>query len=426
MNPAIFIKSPKRTIPKDHCPDSTLRLLSEGYFFIPNRIRKYNSPLFETRLMGKKAVCMSGEEAAKLFYDQNLFTREGAMPRRIQETLFGKKAIQTLDGAAHMHRKLLFLSLMTPPQIIEIVRLTRKQLQKNSRQWEKRNYIVLFDEASRLMFQVACKWAGVPLDPSKAKKKSKDMSSMIDAFGAAGPRHWKGRCARNRSECWAKSIISDVRSGRIQVSKDTALYEIAWHKDLSNRLLNQEVAGIELINILRPITAIATYITFGALALHTYPEYREKLKAKDDTFLTMFAQEVRRYYPFGPFLGARVRNDFMWHNHNFKKGDLVFLDIYGTNHDKAIWSDPSVFRPERFYDHDIHPFDFIPQGGGDDMTGTRCPGEWITLELLKVSVDYLANGLSYQVPLQDLTFRMNRMPTLPSSKFIINNVRKLN
>lgn len=424
MNPAGFTKKAKDDIPKDKCPDSTIKLLTEGYFFIPNRIRKYELPIFQTRIMGKKAVCMSGEQAAKLFYDQKLFTRKGAMPGRIQETLFGRKAIQTLDGAAHMHRKLLFLSLMSPERLDQIKRLAERQWDINSRSWEKQKQIILFDEASKLMFQVACKWAGVPLKKAEAKKRAMDMSFMIDAFGAAGPRHWRGRCARNCSESFARRIIEEVRSGRINAAGDTALHSIAWYKDEYNELLTPKEAAVELINILRPITAIATYITFGALALYRYPECKEKLNPKDDAYLTMFAQEIRRYYPFGPFLGARVRNSFQWYHHKFKEGDLVFLDIYGTNHDKSTWVEPDLFRPERFANHTENPFDFIPQGGGDYKTGTRCPGEWLTIDLLKVSISFLTNKLKYQVPLQDLTYPMNRIPTLPRSKFILSDIRK--
>jgi fatty-acid peroxygenase len=368
---------------------------------------------------------MSGKKAAEIFYDQNWFTRKGAMPARIQETLFGKKAIQTLDGAAHMHRKLLFLSLMTPPQIERIKELAKKQWEQNSKSWEGKNQIILFDEAAKICFQAACKWAGVPLAKSQAGQKSRDMSAMIDAFGAAGPRHIKGRCARNRSECWTSDIIQDVRAGRLIAPAESALDAIAWHKDLSGRLLHPKMAGIELINILRPITAIATYVTFGALALYTYPECIEKLEEKDDDYLTMFTQEIRRFYPFGPFLGARVRRDFTWRGCNFKKGNLVFLDIYGTNHDPMIWKDPGVFRPERFQGREENPFDFIPQGGGDYKMGTRCPGEWITVELMKVSTDYLVNHLDYEVPLQDLSYRLNRMPTLPKSRFIMRKVRRV-
>lgn len=423
MSPKTYIKKPSTSIPKEKCLDSTINLLTEGYLFIPNRMRKYNTTLFQTRLMGKKAICLTGKEAAELFYNQNLFTREGAIPRRIQQTLFGKKAIQTLDGSAHMQRKMMFMSMMSPLQIDKIIMITKKQWQLSSRQWEKKKQVVLFDEVNKLFFQVACKWVGVSLNPSEVKKKAKDMCSMIDAFGAIGPRHWKGRCSRNRSECWAKSLINDVRAGRTSVPKDTVLYSIAWHKDLSNNLLDPEIAGIELINILRPITAIATYVIFGVLSLLMYPESKRKLQLHDRDYPTMFTQEVRRYYPFGPFLGARVRNQFNWHNHNFREGDLVFLDIYGTNHDKQIWGDPYTFRPERFKNLQVSPFDFIPQGGGDCKTGTRCPGEGLTIVLMKVSFDFLVNNLDYQVPLQDLTYKFSRIPAIPKSRFIISNVK---
>jgi len=159
--------------------------------------------------------------------------------------------------------------------------------------------------------------------------------------------------------------------------------------------------------------------------LHTNPDCYNQIKLGEENYLPMFIQEIRRYYPFGPFLGARVRNDFVWRNYHFKKGTLVFLDIFGTNHDPRIWKEPYLFYPENFEDREANPFDFIPQGGGDYYQGTRCPGEWITVELLKVSMDFLVNSLNYYVPLQDLNFSLRRMPTLPNSKFIMRNIRTL-
>lgn len=416
-------QNPTSSIPKEPCIDQTIQLILEGYLYIPNRMRKYHTDIFQTRLLGQKAVCLSGREAAAKFYDQNLFTRKGAVPKRIQETLFGKKAIQTMDGAPHMDRKQLFLSFMTPDSIDRIIKITQKQWEQTSRSWGSGRTVVLFREAGKIYFQAACQWAGVPLRRNEIRNKAHDMSSMIDAFGAVGPRHQKGRAARNRSELWATELILNVRAGKIKTSKDSILYSIAWYKDLNGQLLPQDIAAIELINILRPITAIATYITFGALALHMYPEYREKLYGKDDSYLTMFAQEVRRFYPFGPFLGARVRNSFTWRNHSFRKGDLVFLDIYGTNHDPVVWSNPNLFLPEHFAAPDVQPFDFIPQGGGDAKSGTRCPGEWLVIELLKTSLNFLSNNLEYEVPLQDLSYPLNRIPALPRSGFLMSGIR---
>lgn len=80
-----------RTIPGDKCLDHTLKLLLEGYLFIPNRCQKYQRDIFTTRLFGKKVVCMSGVEAAKIFCNNKYFTRRGATPKRIQKTLFGEK-----------------------------------------------------------------------------------------------------------------------------------------------------------------------------------------------------------------------------------------------------------------------------------------------------------------------------------------------
>lgn len=424
MNASTSTKDTK-SIPKEMCLDHTFKLLCEGYLFIPNRIRKYKTELFETRLMGKKVVCMSGKKAAELFYDQNLFTRKNVIPKRIQESLFGKNAIQTLVGAAHMHRKLLFMSLLEPDKIEEIVSISNRLWESSAKQMEKKSQVVLYDEASKIFFQTACRWAGVPLQKEELKQKAKDMCAMVDAFGAVGPRHWKGRCARNRAEGWAQEIIYEVRSGRLTAKYNSPLYRIAWHKELNGNLLDSKVAAVELINILRPITAIATYVTFAALALHTYPHLKSNGQQKNEAYREMFAQEVRRFYPFGPFLGAKVKKCFRWHGHFFQKDDLVFLDIYGTNHDPEIWDNPLSFIPERFENRNENPFDFIPQGGGDCKTGTRCPGERLTLELMKQSLDFLMNKIEYKVPLQDVSYSLRRIPTLPRSKIILTNVRRI-
>ncbi len=103
-------------VPYDKSLDNSLALMQEGYKFIGNRVERYKSDLFEARLLGQRVICMRGKEAAELFYESDRLQRNGAAPKRIQKTLFGENAIQTMDGSPHIHRKLLFMSLMTPPQ----------------------------------------------------------------------------------------------------------------------------------------------------------------------------------------------------------------------------------------------------------------------------------------------------------------------
>ncbi|WP_066839168.1 cytochrome P450 [Rufibacter ruber] len=411
------------TIPEEKGLDHSHHLLQEGFPFIQNRVEKFNSNIFKTRVMLQNVVCLHGEEGAKVFYDFDKFMRFGAIPGRIQKSLMGENAIQTMDGDAHRHRKAMFMSLMTPHSLHSLNRLLLDQWQAFSQKWEQLEEVVLFEESQELLCRVACAWTGVPVNESEVRYWAQDFTAMVDAFGGVGPRHWRGRRARRRTEKWVEQIIKDIRKGKITVPDQSPAHVIAFHRDLEDELLDPRMAAIELINLLRPMVAIAWYITFGAVALHEHPVARQKIAEGEENYLEWFVQEVRRYYPFGPFLGNRVKNDFSWGGHDFQKGTLVLLDMYGALHDPQIWEHPDQFYPYRFRDWKGSAYDFIPQGGGDHFTGHRCAGEWVTIEAMKVSMLYLSKYLEYDVPPQDLSFSLHRMPTYPKSKFIMRQVR---
>ncbi|MED5100704.1 cytochrome P450 [Niallia circulans] len=411
-------------VPSDKGLDKTITLLKEGYLFINNRMDKFNTDIFTVRLLGQNVICIKGEEAVKIFYDSEKFQRNGAAPNRVQQSLFGKNAVQTMDDEKHLHRKLLFMSLLTPEHQQKLANLTTVYLEEAIKQWEQRDQIVLFDEIKNILCKVACQWAGVPLAEAEISERADDFIAMVYAFGTLGPEHWKGRMARNRAERWIRQVIEEVREGKLETEQGTALHEMAFYKKIDGTRLDTEMAAIELINVLRPIVAIATFITFSALAFHEYKEEREKLRTADDRHFDMFVHEVRRYYPFGPFLGARVRTNFMWKNQEFKEGTLVLLDIYGTNHDARLWENPNQFNPSRFENWQGGLYDFIPHGGGDPAKGHRCPGEGVTVELMKVVLRTLATEMDYDVPNQDLHYDLSQMPTLPKSGFIMNNIKK--
>jgi len=404
--------------------DSSLLLLLEGYKFISNWGRKYHTDVFETYLMGKKVICIRGPQASQIFYDERRFIRENATPMRVKKTLTGENGVQGLDGAEHRHRKMMFLSIMNPDNLALLRKILLKQWILISQKWEREESVVLFDEMQEMLCKVACQWAGVPLRKSEVKLRADDLGKMIDGFGAIGPRYWEGRCSRKRTENWISDIIDKIRNYQITPRIGSAAYIIAWHYDQSGKLLSKQVAAVELINILRPIVAIATYITFGALAMHQHPECYRKLRLGDERYVSMFTQEVRRLFPFTPFVGAVVKKDFIWKSHIFKKGTLVLLDVYGINHDPRIWDWPNKFYPERFYDWEENAFDFIPQGGGKASKGHRCAGELVTIQVMEDSFRFLARNLSYRVPPQNLKISLRRIPTLPKSRFIIMNPKR--
>lgn len=412
-------------IPRSILPDDTLSVAYDGYRFVSKRCEKLGTDFFQTRLMLKKTICMKGQEAAEIFYDTDRFERKDVAPNIIKSTLFGHGGVQGMDGEAHHHRKKMFMDLMGEDSVQQLGNLAEDQWRIYANKWEQMDRIILFYEVRKLLYKAVCLWTGVPLYNSEIRQRTEDLSAMIDGAGSLGPRHWKGRLARNRMEKWIANLIIQIRNKRIKTAKETILRTIARHRDLDGELLKPHTAAVELINILRPTVAVSRFITFAALALHRYPDCIEKIRTGDTEYMRFFIYEVRRYYPFFPFVMARVKKDFTWKGYHFPKGLMVLLDLYGTNHDPKVWENPHTFRPERFRDWDGNAFNYIPQGGGNHYHNHRCPGELPTVKLMDVSLNFLVNHLKYEVSYQNLDINLSRIPAIPQSRFIMEDVQQV-
>jgi fatty-acid peroxygenase len=402
--------------------DQTLAVMREGYEFLPRRFARLGTDVLEARLLLQKTICLRGSEAAAVFYDASRFRRRGATPRRTRRTLLGRGGVQGLDGAAHFERKAMFMRLMHPPAIERMVQLFESHWRDAVADWQQRGRIELLAESRKVLLRAVCEWAAVPLPEADVERRSAQLSALIDGAARVGPRHWRARLARVQTNCWIAGVIQRIRSGLLHAPPGSAAYEIAWQRE-RGRLLSLRVAAVELINVLRPTLAIARFITFAGLALH---EHRDRLAAIDPVWdwndtedLQAFVQEVRRFYPFFPFVAARVRTTFQWRGYRFPRNRRVLLDIYGSNRHPGDWAQPEEFRPERFRERALDPFTLIPQGGGDHHFGHRCAGEWITIAVMVAAVRNLTTQMRYWVPEQDLRVDLGQIPTQPADGFLI-------
>jgi len=412
-----------RAVPQAPGFDNTTALLSEGYRFIGNRCDALGSDVFATRLMLKRVVCVRGEAAARMFYQPGRFTRRGAVPPTALALLQDAGSAHMLDGEMHRVRKALMMSIQSLDSRARLVALAEDEWRRHFARWPRLRKVVLIQEAQAVLCRAACAWAGVPLvNEEDAVLRTAEFSAMIDGAGTVGPRNWLGLSLRRHTEAWARGHIEAVRMGR-PTDPASPLASIAFHTDANGEVLSMDHAAVELINILRPVVAVARYIVFGALALHERPQWRTRLAGGDEAALQMFVQEVRRYYPFFPAIGGRAIAPFEWNGLQFAKGDWVLLDMYGTHRHPSVWPDGDTFRPERFEGWQGSGFDLIPQGGGEPATGHRCPGEMATVELTKSALRLLSSEVEYDVPQQDLDISLARMPTLPASGFVMDHIR---
>ena len=409
-------------IPRDIAFDSSVAFLQNGYNFIADRCRDYGSDIFQTRIMLRPVYCVTGEEAARMFYVPGRFTRNHAMPPTTLSLLQDKGSSLTLTGEEHARRKEMFMALMGPARLQQLVEIFEQEWQAQLPRWQTMHSVVLHSEAEYILCRSACRWVGITLDETQARQRTVELSAMVDGAGSIGPRNWNAQLLRQRTEHWARDLIHQARS-HSRTDPHTPLDIIAHHTAVHGHGVDYRTAAVELLNLLRPIVAVARYVTYSALALHHHPGYRQRLGNGEEGLAELFANEVRRFYPFFPAVGGVALEPFEWRGHHFHQGDWVLLDLHGTNHDSRIWQQPERFYPERFLDWDRSPYNFIPQGGGEYSHGHRCAGEWLTVEVIKSALKMLTSGMNYQVPEQDLGIRLSRMPAIVQSRFVIDQVQ---
>ncbi|RPK39709.1 Fatty-acid peroxygenase [Streptomyces sp. ADI91-18] len=397
--------------------DSTLGLISHGYAWLPNRMRAETGGTVRTRLLGRQTVALRGPEAVGFFYDEQHVVRTSALPDPVLDTLFGQGAVHTLDGDAHRARKAMFNALLRAPDAPAVLAGHVGWRWREAVAGWGRERVVLFDESARVLALAVCDWVGVPLTGPAAAELAHDCTAMVDGFATPGPRHLRARRARaRREEALARTVLG-VRERPEPELKSSALETLAWYRGQDGNPLDPRTAAVELLNIIRPTVAIAWFATFAAHAMHRWPHQRDLLRSESEKgYAEAFAHEVRRFYPFAPFVGGLAARDLNWRGEDITQGTLVLLDLYGQNHDPALWDHPYRFDPHRFTTGAESLDHLIAQGGGDPAGGHRCPGEDITVTALAVLATELA-GLDFAVPDQDLTIPLSRMPTLPRSGF---------
>ena len=419
--PLTMIEPPGR-LPGEKDFDCTVPLLfTEGYQFVSNRARQHGTDIFAARILLRDAICIFGREAAEHFYSPGRFTRRGALPGFDAYSVPDPGCGTALDDEERQPREALHREILSPASIQRIGELTAAHWKAGAASWQHRERVVLAHEAPIPLAAAFCQWAGLDPKPWEVRRRAREFAAMLEGTGSIGVRNWRGHWMRGSSESWAREIIRKVRRGALVVPEESPARRISSFRDSRDKLLGVQSAAIELLNVLLPSAAIARYAVFIAMAMEEHPEWLEQFRGTNEE-LNNFVDEVRRYYPFIPFADGRVLEEFHWRGHDFKPGEWVIFDIYGTNHDPRIWGDPEKFRPARFCGLRHGPCDLVSHGVSGRNLTHRCPGEALIVEQMKAITRCLILDMDYDVPDQDLTIDLSRIPALPGSGFVMTHV----
>lgn len=383
--------------------DHSIAFLAQGYLFGHRRFEALRTDAFRTRLLGRRVTMLRGHDAARFFYSGERFTRAGAMPRSVLHSLQDERSVQTLVGDAHAERKALFLDMLDEGGRAGLTEAFTEEWDRAQQRWVHEP-VSMMNASAGVLTDAVLRWLGLVEPTERRLALTHETMAMIDGAGSFGLRNWIGRTARRSSERWALSVVRRLRAeGVPEASRLHALL----HADLED-----EVAAIELLNLVRPTVAVSRFIAFAALALHRHSAWVERVRDDDDA-LRAFTQEVRRTTPFFPVIGGRAAVHSQWREVSVRPGDWVVLDLFATNRHPAEWKNAWRFDPSRF---EQEPQEHVvAQGAGGFDRTHRCPGEPATIDLLDVAVRRLAS-VDWSVPDQDLRVDLTRIPALPGSR----------
>src|SRR5699024_8802416 len=154
------------------------------------------------------------------------------------QTLFGAEGVQTIDDNTHHHRKALFMDMMDKKSLQKMNDIIKSEWIRALQNWEHQDEDVLYEEAKLVLTRSACICTEVRSLISEEIQRKKELRALVEASGASGKRHLRGRMDRDRVEKWAAELISSVREGTINVDEDTPLYKISFHKKLKAKYVD--------------------------------------------------------------------------------------------------------------------------------------------------------------------------------------------
>ena len=115
------------------------------------------------------------------------------------------------------------------------------------------------------------------------------------------------------------------------------------------------------------------------------------------SFTRSVIEETMRLYPPVWIMARKSAADDEIAGFHIPAHSTVLINVYGMNHHSAYWNSPGSFSPARFNDENkkqIHPFAFIPFGGGQRL----CIGSLFAMMVMQTVVCRLVLEFDFDIP----------------------------
>lgn len=405
--------------------------LKDPFAFFAERHRQHG-PVFRARILGDTIVCFVGPEAFTFFSDETLFTRAGASPPHFQEILHAD-ALPFIDGDKHKARRSLLMNAFKPQALAGYVPIIQAVVERYLDKWsdgvERRGV----DEFGAMAFAIADSlFAGA--DPAKdnailAAHFDKVLAGVFAIpvnlpFSAFG----KALVSRDALRAYISQTVDAYKPG----TASHVLEQLVSARSPEGKALSKEEIKIETLHFFFAAYAgLQAALVNLVLALSQHPEVLERVRQEvarvsptgqagvtptDVPYTDAVAREVRRYFPIVPTtFFAVAKQDCEFSGFQIKKGWKATAALHATMRDDATFPNADQFNPDRFSrgESALRPNSYVPHGGGP-MTGHRCAGEALADQLINLFAVLALRTHSWELPKQDLTFKLAGLAPLPA------------
>ncbi|KAG5255253.1 beta-amyrin oxidase [Salix suchowensis] len=377
--------------------------------FVFDRMKKYSSDIFKTRILGEKTVVICGPDGNKYLFsnEQKLFT--AFRPHSMRKLFRSHQAAAPIEVSRETASKILRSPGFLKPEALvrylgKMDSITQQQMQTY---WEGKDEIKAFPFAKTLTLSLACRFFLGSDDPERIARLVSNfddvtlgMHSIPSGFpGTAFYRASKAAAAIRRE---LRKVISEKRAsmaGGAQV-QDILCHMILATDTSGKHMTEAEIAGKILGVLVAGYSTVATAMTFFMKYVGQRPDIYAKILTEQTEVATAkkagelldwddiqkmkyswnVIYEVMRLTP--PIQGAfrEAMTDFTYAGYTIPKGWKIYWTVSTTNKNPKYFPDPENLDPSRYDDGKAFPpFTFVPFGAGPGM----CPGkEYARLAIL--------------------------------------------
>ncbi|MCU0439663.1 MAG: cytochrome P450 [Raineya sp.] len=198
------------------------------------------------------------------------------------------------------------------------------------------------------------------------------------------------------------------------------------HNHIRNELIVHLGAGTETLAVAN------TWILY---LLSKYPEKLKKLQTEIDyltqneaieiqhikqmPYLEQVIQEGLRLYPPSHALVRDAITTDIIHNKSIKKGDTMYISVYGIHRNPRYWQNPDVFLPERFASENktnIQSHTFIPFGAGKHT----CIGKYLAMPAMMLFIAHFVQKYHFTLQNEGIIHPVSLSTLKPSQHLLFN------